>query len=53
MEAGNSKMKKLESIRDSTGRLARWSIYLQAYDFEILHRAGKLHCNADALSRPV
>jgi hypothetical protein len=43
----------LASIRDPTGRLARWSIYLQAYDFEILHRAGKLHCNADALSRPV
>jgi hypothetical protein len=40
-------------IKDPTGRLARWSIYLQAYDFQIIHRHGKTHSNADALSRPV
>lgn len=40
-------------ISDPTGRLARWSIYLQAYDFEIIHRAGRKHSNVDALSRPV
>ena len=41
------------TINDPTGRLARWSLYLQAYDFEIIHRKGKKHSNVDALSRPV
>ena len=31
--------------------LARWLAKLQEYDFEIVHRAGKLHGNADGLSR--
>ena len=43
----------LMNITDPTGRLARWSIYLQAYDFTIVHRAGIKHSNADTLSRPV
>ncbi|CAF1054696.1 unnamed protein product [Brachionus calyciflorus] len=36
---------------DANGRLARWAICLQTYTFEIVHRAGKKHLNADALSR--
>ena len=40
------------TIKEPTGRLMRWSIYLQQYDFKILHRAGRIHQNADALSRP-
>ena len=40
-------------INEPTARLARWSIYLQAYDFEIVHRAGRVHSNVDVLSRPV
>ena len=43
----------LMNINDPTGRLARWAIYLQAYEFEIVHRRGVIHSNADALSRPV
>ena len=43
----------LMKINDPSGRLARWSIYLQAYEFEIVHRAGKIHSNVDVLSRPV
>lgn len=43
----------LMKITDPTGRLARWSIYLQAYDFIIKHRKGRKHSNVDALSRPV
>ena len=34
-------------------RLARWAIYSQAYDFEIIHRAGVKNSNADYVSRPV
>ena len=43
----------LMNIVDPTARLARWSIYLQAYEFEIIHRKGIKHTNADTLSRPV
>jgi len=42
----------LKKIKEPTGRLARWSIYLQAYSFEIVHRKGTRHTNVDALSRP-
>jgi hypothetical protein len=34
-------------------RLQRWALYLSQYDYEICHRAGAKHCNADALSRRV
>ncbi len=37
-------------MKEPTGRLARWSIYLQAYKFDIEHRKGT---NVDALGRPV
>ena len=44
-------LKWLMSISDPSGRLARWSLLVQQYDFEIIHRQGAAHANADALSR--
>jgi hypothetical protein len=41
------------TVRDPTGKLARWSIYLQQYDYTIIHRQGRKHDNVDTLSRPV
>ena len=41
----------LMNIREPTGRLARWALLLQQYDFEIVHRAGRSNGNAGALSR--
>ena len=41
----------LMKIREPTGRLARWALLLQQYDFEIVHRSGKSNGNADAVSR--
>jgi hypothetical protein len=41
----------LSSIKDPTGRLRRWSIYLQAYELEIIYRTGKMHTNAERRSR--
>lgn len=43
----------LKNLKDPSGRLARWSLRLQAYDFDILHRKGKEHIVPDALSRAV
>ena len=41
----------LMKVKDPTGRLARWALQLQQYNFEIIHRPGSSHGNADALSR--
>ena len=39
------------SLEDPTGRLARWSLLIQQFDFDIVHRPGVVNGNADALSR--
>ncbi|KAJ8380732.1 hypothetical protein SKAU_G00015100 [Synaphobranchus kaupii] len=41
----------LLNFKDPEGQVARWLEQLQGYDFKIRHRAGRLHWNADALSR--
>ena len=38
-------------MKESEGKLARWLEQLQEYDFEVVHRKGRNHLNADALSR--
>lgn len=44
-------LKWLKSIENPAGRLARWSLYLQQFDFDIIYRKGSLNKVADALSR--
>ena len=44
-------LKWLMNIKEPTGRLARWALTIQQYDFDIEHRAGTANGNADALSR--
>ena len=38
---------------EAKGRFARWIMDLQEFDFSVVHRAGRSHNNADALSRLV
>ena len=47
----NASLVWLMKFRHLSGQLARWVEELGQYDFDIVHRAGKLHINADALSR--
>ena len=46
----NKSLKWLHSI-EPKGRIARWIMDFQEFDFDIHHRAGKENLNADALSR--
>ncbi|CAG7732185.1 unnamed protein product [Allacma fusca] len=41
----------LRKIKEPVGRLARWSIELQGYDFDFRYRKGILNQPADAMSR--
>ena len=41
----------LTNFKQPEGQLARWLECLQEFSFEIVHRSGKKHTNADALSR--
>lgn len=43
----------LHNLNDPGGKLSRWSLRLQPYDFSIVHRKGSEHLVPDALSRAV
>uniref|UniRef100_A0A6V7LZN9 RNA-directed DNA polymerase n=1 Tax=Bracon brevicornis TaxID=1563983 RepID=A0A6V7LZN9_9HYME len=39
------------NVKDPGSRLMHWRLKLEEYEFEVVHKAGKLNTNADALSR--
>ncbi|RWS19958.1 pol polyprotein-like protein, partial [Leptotrombidium deliense] len=41
----------LMKVRDPSSRLTRWSLRLQEFEFDIRHKRGSIHFNADCLSR--
>ena len=47
----HSALQWLLSFKNPEGQMARWVQKLGQYDFEIRHRKGRMHGNADALSR--
>jgi len=41
----------LQEARSRNPKLARWAMRLSCYDFTVKHRPGRIHNNADGLSR--
>ena len=46
-------LKWLKTFKRPEGILARWIETLAECSYEIEHRPGRLHCNADGVSRPM
>ncbi|GBM92540.1 Retrovirus-related Pol polyprotein from transposon 297, partial [Araneus ventricosus] len=51
LRTDHASLRCLLNFREPEGQIARWIQRLQEYDFEIQHRKGTSHGNADALSR--
>uniref|UniRef100_A0A0G4HRC9 Reverse transcriptase domain-containing protein n=1 Tax=Chromera velia CCMP2878 TaxID=1169474 RepID=A0A0G4HRC9_9ALVE len=45
-------LQHIHTQKDSQPRVMRWSLKLAIYEFEVQHRAGASHLDADAMSRP-
>ena len=51
IQTDHNPLTHLGNLKDSHGRLARWALSLQLYQFTIQHWSGKANSNADSLSR--
>lgn len=51
LRTDHSSLRWLHNFQGLEGQLARWVEQLAAFQYKIIHRPGKLHTNADALSR--
>ncbi len=51
LRCDHASLQWLKNFKQIDGILARWLSVLETYDFELTHRKGREHQNADALSR--
>ena len=50
IETDHAPLRALTKSRDLTSRLVQWTLILQSYDYEIIHKLGYLHRNINALT---
>lgn len=51
LRTDHASLKWLMNFREPEGQVARWIQRLQEFNFDVIHRSGAKHANADALSR--
>lgn len=51
LQTGHNSLRWLNNFQGLEGQLARWMEQLASFQYQIVHRPGKQHANADALSR--
>ncbi|XP_076383753.1 uncharacterized protein LOC143261038 [Megalopta genalis] len=51
LRTDHAALRWLLSFKNPEGQVARWIERIQGYEFEVKHREGRLHQNADGLSR--
>ena len=51
LRTDHASLRWLKSFKEPEGQLARWLEVLDTFDFDLQHRPGVKHTNADALSR--
>ena len=51
MRTDRGSLRWLLNFRNPEGQVARWIQVLGEYDYEVVHRRGRAHGNADGLSR--
>ncbi len=51
LRTDNAAVSWMRNLKKPTGQVARWLEELGTYNLEVVHRAGRKHSNADALSR--
>lgn len=51
VETDHRALLKCQSWKNSNARLTKWSLFFQDYSFEVIYKKGKLHIDADAISR--
>ena len=51
LRTDNSAVSWMKNLKTPTGQMARWIQELGVYDLTVVHRKGRKHTNADALSR--
>lgn len=51
LRTDHNSLRWLHNFQGIEGQLARWLEQLASFQYKIVHRSGKQHANADALSR--
>ena len=51
MVTDHAALQHFHTAKTKNPKLARWALLLSNYDFQVQYRPGKLHTNADGLSR--